>query len=202
MRFARELCQVTDEWLGDLWMRAVEAVPLKKRAALVAIGGYGRGELAPYSDLDVVLLHDGVKNIDEFASKIWYPIWDANVKLGHSVSTIKQIVDLARTELDTATAILTARHVAGDEELSRELRETAVNTWKASTKNRLPELMRRVRERQATHGETAFLLEPNLKEGYGGLRDIHALTWAELGGLEISTSDRATLDAGTDVITS
>ena len=202
MPFARELCRATDEWLTELWREAVTDVPLKKRAALVAIGGYGRGELAPYSDLDVVLLHDGVKNVDEFAAKIWYPIWDANVKLGHSVSTIKQIVELARTELDTATAILTARHVAGDEELTRELRETAAKAWKSSTKSRLPELMRRVRERQATHGETAFLLEPNLKEGYGGLRDIHALTWAEMGGVEISSSDRATLDAGTDVITS
>ena len=202
MPFARELCRATDEWLAELWREAVADVPPKKRAALVAIGGYGRGELAPYSDLDVVLLHDGAKNVDEFAAKIWYPIWDANVKLGHSVSTIKQIVELARTELDTATAILTARHVAGDEELTRELRETAAKAWKASTKGRLPELMRRVRERQATHGETAFLLEPNLKEGYGGLRDIHALTWAEMGGVEISSSDRATLDAGTDVITS
>ena len=202
MRFARELCRVTDEWLASLWENAVAEVPLKKRAALVAIGGYGRGELAPFSDLDVVLLHDGAKNVDEFASKIWYPIWDAGVKLGHSVSTIKQIVELSRTELDTATAILTARHVAGDRELSAELRVTAEKSWQSSTKSRLPELMKRVRDRQAQSGETAFLLEPNLKEGYGGLRDVHALTWAEMGGLTISGSDRATLDGGTDVITS
>ena len=202
MRLARELCRVTDEWLSELWSAALAEVTPKKRAALVAIGGYGRGELAPFSDLDVVLLHDGAKNIDEFASKIWYPIWDANVKLGHSVSTVKQIVELAKSELDTATAILTARHVAGDVELVDELRSAAEKAWQASTRSRLPELMRRVRDRQMANGETAFLLEPNLKEGYGGLRDIHALTWAEMGGLTISSSDRATLDAGTDVITS
>lgn len=202
MPFARELCRVTDEWLREVWSAALAEVTPKKRVALVAIGGFGRGELAPFSDLDVVLLHDGAKNIDDFAAKIWYPIWDANVKLGHSVSTIKQIVELARSELDTATAILTARHVAGDEDLTRELRTTAEKAWQSSTRSRLPELMRRVRERQAEHGETAFLLEPNLKEGYGGLRDIHALTWAEMGSLTISTSDRATLDAGTDVIMS
>ena len=198
-KFTRELCRVTDSWLAEVWSSAMADGASPKRCALVALGGYGRGELAPFSDLDVVLLHDGVKNIDQIASKIWYPIWDSGVKLGHSVGTVKQLLEIARTELDTATALLSARHLAGDESLTQELSQAAVRVW-TSSKDRLPELMKRVRARQAEHGEVAFLLEPNLKEGYGGLRDIHALLWAEAAGVSITRSDRASLDAGRDVL--
>jgi len=107
VRMARELSLATDEWLAELWSSAADS--LSKRASLVAVGGYGRGELAPFSDLDLVLLHDGVKNIDEIAAKLWYPIWDSGLKLGHSVTTVKQLIELSRTELDSATANLIDR---------------------------------------------------------------------------------------------
>ena len=202
VRLTRELSRVTDEWLAGIWAEAVADVPPAKRVALVAVGGYGRGELAPFSDLDLMLLHDGVKNIDEFASRIWYPVWDSGLKLGHSVCTVKQAVDLARSELDTATALLSTRLIAGDAALADELTAGGARVWRDSATVRLPELMNRVRERQAAHGEVAFLLEPNLKEGYGGLRDIHALVWAESAGVPITRSDRAALDAGRDVLMS
>jgi [protein-PII] uridylyltransferase len=169
---------------------------------LVAVGGYGRGELAPSSDLDLVLLHDGAKNIDDVAAKLWYPIWDAGVKLGHSVTTVKQLLELSRTELDSATANLSARHIAGDPTLTEELRTAASKAWRAASVTRLPELMQRVRDRQEEFGEVAFLLEPNLKEGYGGLRDIHALKWAEEAGVPITRSDQASLDGASDVLMS
>jgi [protein-PII] uridylyltransferase len=147
-----------------------------------------------------MLIHDGAKNIDDLASKIWYPIWDSGTKLGHSVCTVKQAVELAKTELDAATALLSVRLLAGDESLANELSAEGIKAWKASASNRLPQLMQRVRERQQDNGEVAFLLEPNLKEGYGGLRDIHALIWAEAAGVEITRSDRDALDAGRDVL--
>lgn len=200
VRLARELSRATDEWLAGLWATATEQ--MTKRAALVAVGGYGRGELAPFSDLDLILLHDGAKNIDEVASKIWYPIWDSGVKLGHSVTTVKQLLELSKTELDSATANLSARHIAGDPTLTEELRNAATKAWRASSESRLPELMRRVRDRQEEFGEVAFLLEPNLKEGYGGLRDVHALKWAEEAGVPISRSDQASLDGASDVLMS
>jgi [protein-PII] uridylyltransferase len=200
VRLARELSHATDEWLAGLWATATEQ--MTKRAALVAVGGYGRGELAPFSDLDLILLHDGAKNIDEVASKIWYPIWDSGVKLGHSVTTVKQLLELSKTELDSATANLSARHIAGDPTLTEELRNAATKAWRASSESRLPELMRRVRDRQEEFGEVAFLLEPNLKEGYGGLRDVHALKWAEEAGVPISRSDQASLDGASDVLMS
>jgi [protein-PII] uridylyltransferase len=147
-----------------------------------------------------MLIHDGAKNIDDLASKIWYPIWDSGLKLGHSVCTVKQATELAKSELDAATALLSVRLLAGDESLANELSIEGVKTWKAGASNRLPQLMQRVRDRQQDSGEVAFLLEPNLKEGYGGLRDIHALIWAEAAGVEISRSDRDALDAGRDVL--
>ena len=200
VRLTHALCEATDEWIREVWTRAVEDVKVSKRVALVAVGGYGRGELAPFSDLDIMLIHDSAKNIDDLASKIWYPIWDSGLKLGHSVCTVKQATELAKSELDAATALLSVRLLAGDESLANELSIEGVKTWKAGASNRLPQLMQRVRDRQQDSGEVAFLLEPNLKEGYGGLRDIHALMWAEAAGVEISRSDRDALDAGRDVL--
>ena len=200
VRLTHALCDATDQWIREVWATACEAVKVSKRVALVAVGGYGRGELAPFSDLDIMLIHDGAKNIDDLASKIWYPIWDSGTKLGHSVCTVKQAVELAKTELDAATALLSVRLLAGDESLANELSAEGIKAWKASASNRLPQLMQRVRERQQDNGEVAFLLEPNLKEGYGGLRDIHALIWAEAAGVEITRSDRDALDAGRDVL--
>lgn len=200
VRLTHALCEATDEWIREVWTRAFEEVKVSKRVALVAVGGYGRGELAPFSDLDIMLIHDGAKNIDDLASKIWYPIWDSGLKLGHSVCTVKQATELAKSELDAATALLSVRLLAGDESLANELSIEGVKTWKAGASNRLPQLMQRVRDRQQDSGEVAFLLEPNLKEGYGGLRDIHALIWAEAAGVEISRSDRDALDAGRDVL--
>ena len=200
VRLTHALCDATDQWIREVWATACESVKVSKRVALVAVGGYGRGELAPFSDLDIMLIHDGAKNIDDLASKIWYPIWDSGTKLGHSVCTVKQAVELAKTELDAATALLSVRLLAGDESLANELSAEGIKAWKASASNRLPQLMQRVRERQQDNGEVAFLLEPNLKEGYGGLRDIHALIWAEAAGVEITRSDRDALDAGRDVL--
>ena len=200
VRLTHALCDATDQWIREVWATACESVKVSKRVALVAVGGYGRGELAPFSDLDIMLIHDGAKNIDDLASKIWYPIWDSGTKLGHSVCTVKQAVELAKTELDAATALLSVRLLAGDESLATELSAEGIKAWKASASNRLPQLMQRVRERQQDNGEVAFLLEPNLKEGYGGLRDIHALIWAEAAGVEITRSDRDALDAGRDVL--
>ena len=200
VRLTHALFEATDEWIREVWTRAVEDVKVSKRVALVAVGGYGRGELAPFSDLDIMLIHDSAKNIDDLASKIWYPIWDSGLKLGHSVCTVKQATELAKSELDAATALLSVRLLAGDESLANELSIEGVKTWKAGASNRLPQLMQRVRDRQQDSGEVAFLLEPNLKEGYGGLRDIHALMWAEAAGVEISRSDRDALDAGRDVL--
>ena len=89
--------------------------------ALVAVGGYGRAELSLQSDIDVVLLHTGRSDIGALADRVWYPIWDEGVKLGHAVRTPKEALTLAADDLDTATSFLQVRHVAGDEDLTDDL---------------------------------------------------------------------------------
>jgi [protein-PII] uridylyltransferase len=145
--------------------------------ALVAVGGYGRAELCPFSDLDVVLAHRGRKTADikAVAERIWYPVWDAGVGLDHSVRTVKEALAVAADDLKASLGLLDARLVAGDPALGDELRVKAREQWRARSTRSLRTLQAAVEERHATFGEVAFLLEPELKEGRGGLRDVHAL---------------------------
>src|SRR5438132_2290886 len=126
-----------------------------------------------------MLVHDGRRDVAGLADRIWYPIWDEGLHLGHSVCTIGQTLDLASDDLDTATALLSARIVAGDPSVAETLAAAALGQWQKQAKRRLAELGARVDERHAKAGEVAFRLEPDLKEGRGGLRDVHALHWAE-----------------------
>src|ERR1700722_2006089 len=126
-----EWCQrhtaLIDGWLRDLFDRA--GAPSAGAMALVAIGGYGRSELCPHSDIDVMLLHRSRGSVAAIADRIWYPIWDDELHLGHSVSTVKEAIALAGEDLDTATALLSARHLAGDEALTNQLAGAALQSW-------------------------------------------------------------------------
>jgi len=143
--------------------------------ALVAVGALGRRDPAPGSDLDLVLVHDGSHDVGALADQVWYPVWDAGVGLDHSVRTVEQAVGVAREDLKAALGLLDARHVAGDEALSQQLVTALRQAWRTGAARRLPELRELVEERARKHGEVAFLLEPDLKEARGGLRDVHAL---------------------------
>jgi [protein-PII] uridylyltransferase len=194
------LSDVTDAWLVEIFNTATAGEKKRDDIVLIAVGGYGRRELAPHSDLDILLVHKSVKNIGDIASKMWYPIWDASVKLGHAVRTPKETIQLCSTDLDTATALVTARVIAGNQKLGNELIREASSSWKKNGRQWLVQLHRRIIERYAKDGEVAFLLEPNLKEGLGGLRDIHALQWAVEAGLELSSDDRRQLTRCNDIL--
>ena len=185
----RVLSDATDSWLSELFNQATENEKKKDDIALIAVGGYGRRELAPQSDLDVLLVHDSVRNISEIASQLWYPIWDAGVKLGHSVRTPKETIKLCSTDLDTATSLVTARVIAGNQSLGNKVIDAAKKSWQSQGRQWLVELHQRTQERYDQAGEVAFLLEPNLKEGLGGLRDIHTLIWAQEAGLDLLPGD-------------
>ncbi|MER8187443.1 [protein-PII] uridylyltransferase [Kitasatospora sp. NPDC094015] len=165
-----ELAHLTDRWLAGLH----RAAGAPAGTALVAVGGYGRGELSPRSDLDLVLLHDGALD-PELPDRIWYPVWDSGAALDHSVRTLAQARTVAAEDLRAQLGLLDARHVAGDPELTARLRSAVLADWRADAAGRLPELHRLVRDRAERHGELAFLLEPDLKEARGGLRDVVAL---------------------------
>ena len=183
------LSDATDDFLRALYAEATKQLKNADDVALIAVGGYGRRELAPFSDLDVLLVHRGVKNIDEIASLMWYPIWDAGLKLGHAVRTPKETLQICATDLDTATALVTARHLAGSELLAQEVIGSARDAWRQRGRTWLVNLHERMQERYVTSGEVAFLLEPNIKESLGGLRDIHALWWAIEAGLVLTSED-------------
>ncbi|MBO1413575.1 [protein-PII] uridylyltransferase [Streptomyces sp. FH025] len=165
------LARLTDDWLAGL-LAAAGAPP--SGVALVAVGGYGRGELSPRSDLDVLLLHDG-PIARELPERVWYPVWDAGARLDHSVRTLAEARIVAAADLKAQLGLLDARHLAGDGALTAALRSAVLTDWRASAPARLPELRELGRERAERHGELSFLLEPDLKEARGGLRDLVAL---------------------------
>ncbi|SFL82950.1 [protein-PII] uridylyltransferase [Geodermatophilus ruber] len=180
--------EVLDEWLAGLLADAVAGTPPPRSrrgaepprtgtdgVALVAVGSLGRGELPPYGDLDLVLVHDGRPEIAAIADAVWYPIWDAGLRLDHSVRTVPEAVGVASTDVKAGLGLLDARFVAGDAGLAAALRTATRGSWRQSASRLLPQLrdLRRGRARQV--GELAFLLEPDLKEAYGGLREGQVL---------------------------
>ncbi len=199
--YCHQLAAATDAWITALAAAAREAHPRAPRFALVAVGGYGRNELAPFSDIDLLFVHQSSPGrVEEVASAIWYPIWDAGLRLGHAVRSLDEHTNLAKTDLDTATAMLTARHIAGDAKLGREVVESGRSGFSKRRKRWLTELRERVRTRQAVAGDVAYILEPDLKDGHGGIRDAHSLWWAECGGLALEPDDDAALNDCYDVL--
>ncbi|MFE2045360.1 [protein-PII] uridylyltransferase [Streptomyces sp. NPDC059477] len=168
------LSALTDEWLAGLFGPAAGAL---RGVALIAVGGYGRGELSPRSDLDLVLLHDGADSgaVAALADRLWYPVWDLGIALDHSVRTPAEARKTATEDLKVQLGLLDARHLAGDLGLTAALRTTVLADWRNQAPKRLPELQELCAERAARQGELQYLLEPDLKEARGGLRDATAL---------------------------
>ncbi len=203
LEFCRALSDTTDQWLATIFAEATEGMRQKDLdgLALVATGGYGTGQLAPFSDLDVLLLHEPRRQVDELAPRLWYPLWDGGVKLGHGVFTVKEALRLASSELDVATSQLSTRLIAGDPATAEQLTRGALDSWRKNSDRWLAELAAR-RDRpvlpahaQLPDGDVAFALEPDLKEGPGGLRDVQALGWGRLAGLELDGPDQDALAA-------
>ncbi len=145
--------------------------------AIVGIGGLGRHELLPYSDLDLMLLHDN-KSADvlqRVADKLWYPLWDANVRLDHSVRTVSGALGVADTDVIAALGMLDARHIAGDARLSEELIAGARRQWRSAIRSRMDELVEITQARWQRCGRISQRAEPDLKSGRGGLRDVQLL---------------------------
>ncbi|NNE12678.1 MAG: [protein-PII] uridylyltransferase [Ilumatobacter sp.] len=199
--YCHQLAEATDAWVTALADHARAQHPRAPRFALVAVGGYGRGELSPQSDIDLLLVHESKSSrLEAVASAIWYPIWDAGLKLGHAVRSIEEHLALARTDLDTATALLTARPLAGDRKLGHTIVESGRSNWTKRKKKWLTQLRQRVHERQQHAGDVAYILEPDLKDGHGGIRDAQSLWWAECGNLVLADEDNQALNDCYDVL--
>ncbi len=170
---------------------------------MVVVGAYGRREPAFGSDLDLVLLHDkqrDAKAVAALADRVWYPVWDSGIGLDHSVRTVAEAIAVADDDLKAAMGLLDARHVAGDARLSADVSAQMRARWRAKAGTRLPQVAEAVAERAGSHGEVAFLLEPDLKESRGGLRDVTAIralaaAWvADPPGPEVLDAARVLLD--------
>ncbi|HEY4605221.1 MAG TPA: [protein-PII] uridylyltransferase [Blastococcus sp.] len=186
-----------DTWLGDLLADAVAGTPPPKQRrggpppqtgtegiGLVAVGSLGRRELPPHGDLDLVLVHEGRPEIAAIADALWYPIWDTGLRLDHSVRSIPEAVAVASTDVKAGLGLLDARLVAGDADLAARLRTATLGSWRQAASKLLPQLRDLRRDRARQVGELAFLLEPDLKEAYGGLREgqvLRAVAAAQLG---------------------
>ncbi|GAB2931780.1 [protein-PII] uridylyltransferase [Streptomyces heilongjiangensis] len=168
------LAELTDAWLAGLFGAGAGEL---RGVSLVAVGGYGRGELSPRSDLDLLLLHDGSdeKAVAALADRVWYPVWDLGLALDHSVRTPAEARRTAADDLKVQLGLLDARHLAGDLGLTAGLRTAVLADWRNQAPKRLPELQELCAERAERQGELQYLLEPDLKEARGGLRDATAL---------------------------
>lgn len=187
------IAAATDRWLTGVFDEAVGARP---GLALAAVGSLGRADSGPLSDLDLVLLHDGrshrEREVAVLADRIWYPVWDAGLRLDHSVRTAGECRSVAADDLTAAVGLLDLRLVAGDADLVSGIRSSVAHDWRANARKRLPQLVEATAARHLRHGELAQSQEPDLKESRGGLRDItvlRALTQAWL-----TDRDRGRLD--------
>ena len=165
---------------GDLLLSSLfnDSSANPDEVAIAAVGGFGRGELSPGSDLDIVIIHTGAlaeKELSDLVNKILYPLWDKNVKIDHSVRTRSEMRDAAEADLKVALGLLDIRYICGNVDLVDAIQVDALESWRKNSKSRLSELEESLLERHQRVGELAYLLEPDLKEARGGLRDITAL---------------------------
>jgi [protein-PII] uridylyltransferase len=172
--FCRAYAAAADQWLSGLFVQAAGGDD--KGLALVAVGGYGRGELCPFSDLDVVLLHRGRQDVSSTADRIWYPVWDEGISLDHSVRRPNDALDMAGQDLRVALGLLDGRVICGDPKVAEPVLQGARERWSRQKPPWLGELVDQVADRHRSFGDVGFLLEPDLKEAHGGLRDVAALT--------------------------
>ena len=184
-RERRERSNESDRFLLSLFNSALgKTGKNSKGLAIAAVGGYGRGELSPGSDLDIIILHQGQFSqsaLSEFVNNLLYPLWD-NKSVDHSVRTRTETRDAAESDLKVALGLLDIRVVAGDADLVAAVQSESLDSWRKHARNRLPELKLSLEQRHERAGELAYLLEPDVKEARGGLRDINALRAISLSG--------------------
>ena len=169
-------CQLIAEDLGAKGAAEID------RCAVVAVGGYGRGELAPFSDVDLLFLHPhGTSKIVQiFVEKVLALLWDIGLEVGHSFRTVGECVEMGLEDLHSRNSMSDARLLGGSENLFGKMQgemQACVYDNHRATEDFLKEIRRELKDRLARYGEAVCMLEPNVKEGAGGLRDLHVMGW-------------------------
>ncbi|WP_448578866.1 [protein-PII] uridylyltransferase [Thermaurantiacus sp.] len=167
---------------------------MAERLALVAVGGYGRGELAPFSDIDLMFLSPlkATAWVEQVVESLLYTLWDLGLKVGHSTRTVDEAMRMAKADLSVKTALLEARYLWGDAKLADEFalrfrREIVAGQARTFVAEKMAER----EERHKRMGDSRYLVEPNIKEGKGGLRDLQTLFW--IGKFVLDARDPAEL---------
>lgn len=175
----RRWCEAWTDEVDDALRTLSEPVLERGRLVVAAVGGYGRRELCPWSDLDLLIIHDGVAEdvLETVVRDVIYPLWDAGLQVGYAVRGRKLAVS-ATDDLDAATALVDARKLAGDGALLHQVRDAALARMSRKPARFLGELTDADVARRARVGDTAEALEPDLKNGAGGLRDVQSMRWA------------------------
>lgn len=196
--------------LVDVCLRELfDAASPPAGVALVAVGGYGRGRLSPHSDVDLLLAHGGDRSdaVAGLAERLLYPLWDAGLRIGHGVRTPEGCEALADERLDARTAMLDGRLLAGDERIWDDARGRVLEPVRAGARAFVEALRADADARHERHGAVSSLIEPDLKEGTGGLRDVQLLGWLEtaVGGSLVDAglvraAERAAVDAADEFL--
>ena len=171
--------------------------------ALVGVGGTGRGDRAPGSDLDLIIVYDervGDPPPAAMVDALWYPVWDSGIGLGHALRSIGGFLELADADLDTATSLFSLRHLAGDRAVTDRLQTAAEGQRSRLGSQWMRRLVDRTEQRHRRCGEVAHELEPDLKEGRGGLRDVHTLGWIETLGSPLPREVGRLIDEAEEVL--
>ncbi|HET7481898.1 MAG TPA: [protein-PII] uridylyltransferase [Actinomycetota bacterium] len=193
---ARERAVAVDRALADLASRTFGPAP---DVALVAVGGYGRGELSPYSDIDLLFLVRPRSELSPATLRgLLYPLWDAGWQVGHALRTAKEAVARATQDLDAATAALYTRFIAGNEEHHIEFVDRFERWVVKERKTLVRRVLESTKNRHARQDRAGWVLAPDLKSDIGGLRDVHQARWlTAIVGEEVETTD---IDAAYDVL--
>ncbi len=186
IRTARSISEFQDTLIKTMYEFIVQNVYLPKdlknidKICLVAVGGYGRGTLAPFSDIDLLFLHSNKLNnwTESVIEYMLYILWDLGFKVGHATRNLDQCLELSKSDLTIRTSILEARYVHGHKDLYEKLIQRFNTEIVAKTADEFIEMKLDERDkRHNTYGSSRFLVEPNVKESKGGLRDLHTLFW-------------------------
>jgi len=190
----REICEaraaILDALLRHLWVKAKSSLSPQAQKefpplALVAIGGYGRAELNPHSDIDFMFLHDGqiaanrpLPYLSKLIDGVLYPLWDVGLKVGHAVRSIEDCVKVANTDMQSKTSLIEARLIIGSEVLFNKFQKALVSRCVVGFEEKY--IAMRLEDqatRRSKFGNSACMQEPNIKNGCGGLRDFQNLLW-------------------------
>lgn len=172
-----------DRKIGELYQAARDVLPDAPEVAILAVGGYGRDEMSPYSDVDLLFLHQekSPKPVQELIEKILYPLWDESFELGYAVRNLKECFELMQRDQTIFTGLLESRHIAGFEDYTQAL-NTKVQELCADEKFRTTFLEDKIderRQRLKKFGGSVYILEPSVKEAEGSLRDLHLIRWIQ-----------------------